>query len=185
MSYRRTIIAAAVTVIATSVATTTLYAQDPVRDTATVAEVVNGTTFKTTDGRRIVLLGIRFPRTLAITEADAKKHLDELIGGRRVILVRDTTLDALGDSKDERFVFADGMMVNVRMLKDGYAGLTRTSEHAAREQFTVASAEARALERGVWGRERARPVRCSHVNAMGEHCRETTRNLSGRCIGHE
>ncbi len=160
-----------------------LHAQEPVRDTATVAEVVNGTTFITAGGRRIVLLGLRFPpRTLAITEADAKKHLGELIGGRQVFLVRDTTLD---HPQEERFVFADGMMVNVQMLRDGYAAPTTISAHGSREQFFVAAAEARVMERGAWGRDRARAVRCSYRSSAGEYCRETTRNLSGRCPEHE
>lgn len=163
-----------------------LYAQEPVRDTATVAEVVNGTSFITASGRRIVLLGLRFPpRTLAITEADAKKHLGKLIGNRQVLLVRDTTLDPLAHPQEELFVFADGMMVNVQMLRDGYAAPTTTPDHASREQFSVAVAEARVMERGAWGRDRARPVRCSYRNSAGESCHETTRNLSGRCPEHE
>jgi micrococcal nuclease len=116
-----------------------------------VEHVRSGSKIVLGEGEEVVFAGIRAPYADEPLFEEAQKKNEELVGGKTVRLRYDET----GKDKKERFVayvFADGVMVNEQMVRDGLAYVQLTTGHRRFEkELLAAQADARKHRRGVWG----------------------------------
>ncbi len=85
-----------------------------------VSEVIDGDTFKTTDGETVRLLGINTPELTEPGADIAKSGLALLILGKDVCLKRDVT-DRDDYGRILRYVFIDSLFINAELVIMGYA----------------------------------------------------------------
>ena len=85
-----------------------------------VGSIVDGDTFKLTDGKSVRLIGINTPETDERCGTEAKQQLSSLILGKSVYLEKDISET---DQYDRllRYVYADGIFINDRLVYNGYA----------------------------------------------------------------
>lgn len=126
-----------------------------VRESALVASVVDG------DDIEVFMNGVRVevhflgadtpdsPDKVFLAESTMKAQ--ELVGGRRVTLIRD------GANKDEygrlrRYVFVGNTFVNLELIAQGYAWPDELPrDYACREDFYLAQQSAQERSLGMWG----------------------------------
>ncbi len=85
-----------------------------------IVNVVDGDTIRLENGEYVRLLGINSPEKGQEYYEEAKDRLKELIGNKKVILKKDFK------DKDKygrwlRYVYVDGEMVNIKLVREGYA----------------------------------------------------------------
>ena len=125
---------------------------------ADVGHIVDGDTFDVSleccpcvPSFRVRVLGIDTPERGACYFGEATAALEAMIGGRRVALETDhTDHDMYG--RWLRWVWADGELVNARLVAQGYAQVDivgRDDRYSAR--LYALQAEAQAAQRGGWG----------------------------------
>ena len=137
-----------------------------------VAKVVDGDTFKMSDGSKVRLIGIDTPekydsdklnRESDMTGRDketikklgeaASEYVRKLVEGKRVTLVRESGYE----DKDKynrllRYVYLeDGTFVNARIIEDGYANVYNAAQVSKIKEFKRLEREARENKRGLWG----------------------------------
>jgi micrococcal nuclease len=119
-------------------------------ETATVAQVVDGDTIELTDGRRVRYIGINTPERDQPYYKEATEANRQLVAGKTIQLELDTeTFDQYG--RTLAYVWVGGEMVNLTMLKEGYANAFTVPPNVKyEEQFRQAEREAREAERGLW-----------------------------------
>jgi micrococcal nuclease len=119
-------------------------------ETATVAQVVDGDTIELTDGRKVRYIGINTPERDQPYYKEATEANRQLVAGKTIQLELDTeTFDQYG--RTLAYVWVGGEMVNLTMLKEGYANAFTVPPNVKyEEQFRQAEREAREAERGLW-----------------------------------
>jgi endonuclease YncB( thermonuclease family) len=106
-----------------------------------------------------------------------------MVKGRRVmILAADTARRR--DSAFAAFVLYDKKLVNLELLREGYAAIDINAHHPYETQFGAAQSTARQHRIGAWSNRRARTVRCSHTEPDGTRCNEMVTSSNGRCFKH-
>ena len=85
-----------------------------------VDTIINGDTFKLTDGQLVRLIGIEAPKTGETCSAQSTERLSSLIEGETIYLEKDVSET---DSNDRllRYTYVNGIFVNYRLVYDGYA----------------------------------------------------------------
>ena len=85
-----------------------------------VGAIINGDTFKLTDGQRVKLIGIEAPKTGETCSAQSTERLSSLIDRETVYLEKDVSET---DNNDRllRYTYVNGIFVNYRLVYDGYA----------------------------------------------------------------
>ena len=118
-----------------------------------VARVVDGDTIVVDGGERVRYVGIDAPETGEAPEplgVEATEMNRRLVEGRDVLLVKDTSdRDRFG--RLLRLVYADGILVNAELLREGYSRAVvfpPDDEHA--ECFAALEEEAKEAGRGMW-----------------------------------
>ena len=124
-------------------------------DQVEVLRVIDGDTIVVDGGRRVRYVGIDTPEVGASPEpfgTEATSFNATLVTGRMVTLKRDVSeRDRFG--RLLRFVYADGILVNAELVREGYARAREyppDTQHA--ECYALLEVEAVAAERGMWGR---------------------------------
>jgi micrococcal nuclease len=119
-------------------------------ETATIAQVVDGDTVELTDGRRVRYIGINTPERDQPYYQEATEANRQLVDGKDVQLEFDQeTFDKYG--RTLAYIWVDGQMVNLTMLRDGFANAFTVPPNVKyEEQFRQAEREAREAERGLW-----------------------------------
>jgi endonuclease YncB( thermonuclease family) len=154
------------------------------QDSATVASAQLGPALRTADGRTIALFGITMPTGRGVSPLDVLHHVEEMVKGHRVmILAADTA--RRHDSAFTAFVLFDNHLLNLELLRDGYASIDINAHHPYVKQFQTALSEAQLHRLGAWSDELAHEVQCSHVDPDGRRCSEMTMNRNGRCFKHQ
>jgi micrococcal nuclease len=129
------------------------------RETASVARVIDGDTILVRiDGReeRVRYIGVDTPETVAQDRPvecfgpEASARNKALVEGRTVQMERDVSdRDRFG--RLLRYVYADGVLVNAELLRDGYAtSVTFPPDVRENERFRALEREAREAGRGLW-----------------------------------
>ena len=124
----------------------TLRAQDTVR----VKKVISGTLFMTTGGARISLLGVGDPPTGAVTPRDAKDRLESLLKGKSIVVMADSMVGSPIGAPQPRYVWAGDVLVNQRLIDDGFATLVRGSSFSMYNRFAAAEDRAKGNKIGAW-----------------------------------
>lgn len=147
----------ATTFRSTSLATTTTKPPPPLPagDDRTVKTVLDGDSFEIQDGTKIRLIGIDAPdvETSDCFSAEATSHLKELLPAEKSVrLVYDTTkTDRFGRTLAYVYRPTDGLLVNVAMVRDGFAiPVTGGSNTAHADEIATAATEAKDAKRGLW-----------------------------------
>jgi endonuclease YncB( thermonuclease family) len=85
-----------------------------------VGTIIDGDTFKLTDGKSVRLIGINTPEIGERCATEAEQQLSSLISGKSVYLEKDVSET---DQYDRllRYVYVDGIFVNDRLVYNGYA----------------------------------------------------------------
>lgn len=147
------------------------------QDTVTVKWVENATTFTTTSGETITLLGISIPNKQAYTGRDCRDVLKNLIQGKTVVLVKDSIT-----KKKAYYVFLNDELINLSMLKQG-AATCSCDIHSRLSEFTAAYHQAKNDKVGNWG-DVEESVQCEGLTIKNKRCKNMTRDPSRRCHLH-
>ena len=137
-----------------------------------VSKVIDGDTFKMSNGEKVRLLGIDTPEkfdseklerqtgqsgrdkeTIKKLGEASSEYVRKLVEGKKVILVRDPGYD----DKDKygrslRYIYLeDGTFVNAKILEDGYANIYYSKQISKMDEFKRLERDARENNRGLWG----------------------------------
>lgn len=122
-----------------------------------VTRVIDGDTIEIAGGERVRYLGIDTPETVDPRSPvqcfgrEASMENKELVEGKYVRLEKDISeTDKYG--RLLRYVYADDKLVNLELVKDGFAHiLTIPPDIKYQDKFLAAEREAREAKRGLWG----------------------------------
>ena len=116
----------------------------------TVTHIVDGDTFDIASGERIRMIGIDTPERGEYFYKEASIRLEELIGGKEVILTKDISeTDRYG--RLLRHVYYDDVWINKQMIDEGFAKLVTFPPDVAHvEIFEQAQQKARNAGVGMW-----------------------------------
>ncbi|MBL8006823.1 MAG: thermonuclease family protein [Ignavibacteria bacterium] len=137
-----------------------------------VLRVIDGDTFKMSDGEKVRLIGIDTPEKYESSKLDresertgrdksvikklgeeATEYVRNLAEGKKVRLVREKS----GYDKDKygrllRYVYLeDGTFLNAKIIEDGYANVYNSPEVSKLNEFRELERSARENKRGLWG----------------------------------
>ena len=133
---------------------------------ATVVDVVDGDTLEVrVDGatERVRLIGINTPESGECFAAEATEALADLVAGREVRLVRDTS-DRDQYGRLLAYVEVDGTHVNAALVRGGYAIAREYPPDTARaDELAAAQREAQEAAAGMWAADGC----ASDVDASG------------------
>ncbi|MEM5805311.1 MAG: thermonuclease family protein [Candidatus Aenigmatarchaeota archaeon] len=117
-----------------------------------VVKIIDGDTFKLSDGREIRLLGIDAPEQGQFYYDEAKNFLESLILGSKVVLEQDVTnRDKFG--RYLRYVFVENNFVNLELVKKGYARVViRIPDTKYIDILMQAESQARKNKLGIWSK---------------------------------
>ena len=125
-----------------------------------VERVVDGDTIVLVDGRRVRYIGINTPE-IAHTQTgtdecfglEAKERNRALTEGKVVYLEKDISeTDQYG--RLLRYVYADGFMVNSRLVEEGFARVdTFPPDVRYRQLFSLEQSQSRAQRIGIWAED--------------------------------
>ena len=137
-----------------------------------VTKVIDGDTFKMSNGEKVRLLGIDTPEKYDSDKLDkqtsqsgrdketikklgevSSEYVRKLVEGKKVTLVGDPGYD----NKDKygrslRYIYMeDGTFVNAKILEDGYANVFYSKQISKMDEFKRLERDARENKRGLWG----------------------------------
>lgn len=125
------------------------------KDLHEVVKVYDGDTILIEDGRKIRLIGVDAPEVESpYTKEEpygsaSRKHLEGLLSGKKVFIRG-------GEEPRDRFgrtlayVYADDVLLNGRMIRDGWARVYVKFDYEYKDLFTAYEREARARGIGIW-----------------------------------
>lgn len=137
-----------------------------------VSKVIDGDTFKMSNGEKVRLIGIDTPEkydsdkldresknsgrdkeTIQKLGEEASLYVKNLVEGKRVKLVReDDYRDRDKYGRLLRYVYLeDGTFINAKIIEDGYANVYNDAEITKIDEFRRLEQEARQNKRGLWG----------------------------------
>jgi len=128
------------------------------REKARVSQVVDGDTIKLSDAKKVRYIGIDTPETKHPSKPqgcfgkEAAEKNRQLVAGKEVELEKDVSeTDRYG--RLLRYVYVDGQMVNLTLVKEGYAKATSYPPDVKyQDLFRQAEKEARQKQLGLWGK---------------------------------
>lgn len=146
--------------------------QAQTNDYLIVTKVIDGDTFKMSNGEKVRLMGIDTPEKFESDKLDrqsgqsgrdketikklgeaSSEYVRKLVEGKKVTLVKDPGYD----DRDKygrllRYIYMeDGTFVNAKILEDGYANVFYSKQISKMDQFKKLEREARENKRGLWG----------------------------------
>ncbi|MBI2674821.1 MAG: thermonuclease family protein [Candidatus Aenigmarchaeota archaeon] len=149
MKDKQALLAAALITIAafilSNVDTTGLFLSESI-----VERVIDGDTIALRNGDRVRLLSIDTPERGQYYYTESKIFLERLVGGKGIRLETDA------ENKDKygrllRYVFADGRLTNVELVREGYArSLIFNSNEKYANAVLEAEKEAKSEGKGLW-----------------------------------
>jgi micrococcal nuclease len=124
-------------------------------DVHEVIRVYDGDTIQLDDGRTIRLIGVDAPEVDSpYSKAEpfgeeSRAYLQRLLSGKKVsIKVGPTPVDRYG--RTLAYVYVGDVLVNGRIIKDGWARAEMRFHHRCRDLFAAYEKEARAKRIGMW-----------------------------------
>lgn len=123
-------------------------------DEVRVFRVIDGDTIEVSGGQRVRYIGIDAPEMGEFPEhygPEATGFNNSLVAGRAVTLEKDVSdVDRFG--RLLRFVYADGILVNAELVREGYArARVYPPDTAYAECLAALEEEAMGAKRGLWG----------------------------------
>ena len=123
---------------------------------ARVTRVVDGDTIEISGDQRVRYIGVDAPEVGGVPQhygPEATSLNSSLVAGRMVTLAKDVSdVDRFG--RLLRFVYADGILVNAELVREGYArARVYFPDTAYAECFASLEQEAMEAKRGLWRRQ--------------------------------
>ncbi len=120
------------------------------RETATVAQVVDGDTIELADGRRVRYIGMNTPERDQPYYQEATQANRQLVANKTIQLEFDTdTFDRYG--RTLAYVWVGGVMANLEIVRNGFANTFTVPPNVRYDaDFRAAEQQARAAGRGLW-----------------------------------
>lgn len=126
------------------------------REVVTVTRVVDGDTIEITGGRKLRYIGINTPesvdprRPVQCFGKEASERNKELVLGKQVEIEKDVSeTDKFG--RLLRYVYLDNVMVNERLVQEGYAyASSYPPDVKYQDRFRAAQEKARVENKGLW-----------------------------------
>ncbi|HMS33820.1 MAG TPA: thermonuclease family protein [Ignavibacteria bacterium] len=137
-----------------------------------VTKVIDGDTFKMSNGEKVRLTGIDTPEKFESDKLDrqsgqsgrdketikklgeaSSEYVRKLVEGKKVTMVKDQGYD----DRDKygrllRYIYLeDGTFVNAKILEDGYANVYYSKQISKMDEFKKLERDARENKRGLWG----------------------------------
>lgn len=127
-----------------------------VSDEVRVIRVIDGDTIEVSGGQRVRYIGVDAPEVGGVPQhygPEATGLNNSLVAGRTVTLRKDVSdVDRFG--RLLRFVYADGILVNAELVREGYArAKVYPPDTAYADCFAALEQEAMEAKRGLWGRQ--------------------------------
>ncbi|MDZ4713067.1 MAG: thermonuclease family protein [bacterium] len=138
----------------------------------TVSKVIDGDTFRMSNGEKVRLIGIDTPEKYDSDKLDressktgrdkqtikklgeaASDYVTKLVEGKKVRLEKDPGYDNVDKyNRLLRYVyFEDGTLVNAKILEDGYANVFYDKSISKINEFKKLESDARKNKKGLWG----------------------------------
>ena len=147
---------------------------DPEPPKITLSYVFDGDTVKLSNGKKVRLIGINAPESGEVCSSEATNKLKELVLGKKITLEKDIEdRDQYGRSL--RYLYADGIFVNLEMVRSGVAHSYRyglNTKYSAK--FDQAENEAKQNEGCLWKTSQKKYIKDQciyitnfHFNAAG------------------
>ena len=137
-----------------------------------VTRVVDGDTFKMSNGEKVRLLGIDTPEKYESDklerEADrtgrdketirklgeaSSEYVKNLVEGKRVKLIKESNYEDTDKyGRQLRYVYLeDGTLLNAKIIEDGHANVYNSANISKLDEFRKLERDARESKRGLWG----------------------------------
>ena len=123
-----------------------------------VHRVYDGDTIELDDGRKIRLIGVDAPEVASPYSREepfgkqSKHYLEKLLLGEKVyIKIGSAQFDKYG--RTLAYVYADDVLVNGRIIKDGWARAYLRFDYQYKDLFVAYEKEAKARGLGMWRQE--------------------------------
>lgn len=114
--------------------------------TTTVTTVINATSIQCADGRTVRLLGLVELAAYPPSVADAcRQYLTRLLCGKPIRIV-----NPHNPRPGMAYVYSGEILVNGRMIRDGYARVDLQDDYPERDLFLAYEKEAKARGLGIW-----------------------------------
>jgi len=123
---------------------------DSVYDGDTVHVMLNG------EDEKIRILGIEAPemregKKSSYKGEDSKKYMQNLVEGKEVQLVRDSTTKNRGSfGRLLRYIYINDVDMGQKMIEEGYAKVYRYSVFAKKQEYLNIEKQVQELEKGIW-----------------------------------
>jgi micrococcal nuclease len=119
-------------------------------DTISGVEIVDGDTFRLTNGDTVRLIGIDAPELSQPGGVLSREYLAHLICGKPI------TLEKGSEDRDNynrllRFVYIGNLCINEEMIRQGYAEARYLPESPIRDYYLQLEIQAEAARAGLWG----------------------------------
>lgn len=122
----------------------------PEIEIAVVSEILDGDSFIIENGDEVRLIGVDAPELSQPFALESKDVLESLILGKEVGLEKDET-DRDRYGRLLRYVYVDGVFVNLEMVRLGYANIYSYPPDTKYEKEVIkAEEEAKEAKRGFW-----------------------------------
>ena len=124
-----------------------------------VRKVYDGDTIALDDGRKIRLIGVDAPEVASPYSKEepfgeqSKRHLEKLLFGEKVYIKTGAVqFDKYG--RTLAYVYADDVLINGRMIKDGWARTYLRFDYKYKDLFLEYEKEAKARGIGMWKKDK-------------------------------
>ncbi|MBF0169019.1 MAG: thermonuclease family protein [Alphaproteobacteria bacterium] len=153
-------------------------------ETVTAVEAIDGDTIRLQGGKELRLSGLVAPKDDEPLAEAAKKTLDRLVRGKRLILAAESAKDRFGRRRAQAGLEASGTWLQSEMLIRGLARVASAADDSQGIKTLLALEESARQERqGLWADRRYAVRKADHVPAGRFEIVEGTILASGRGIG--
>jgi micrococcal nuclease len=117
--------------------------------TISCIEIIDGDTFRLTNGDTVRLIGIDAPELSQPGGEVSREYLAHLILGKPITLERGSE-DRDNYNRLLRFVYINGLCINEEMIRQGYAEARYLPENPIRDYYLQLEREAEDKKAGLW-----------------------------------
>jgi micrococcal nuclease len=122
-------------------------------------EIIDGDTFRLTNGDTVRLIGIDAPELSQPGGELSREYLAHLLLGKPITLERESE-DRDKYNRLLRFVYINDLCINEEMIRQGYAEARYLSENPIREYYIQLEIQAETTKAGLWSDNIFQPRLC-------------------------
>lgn len=124
-------------------------------ESVTANEAIDGDTIRLANGKELRLMGLLAPKDDEPLAEAAKKALDRLVRGKKIVLAAEAPPDRYGRRRAQAVLHGSDTWLQAEMLIRGLARVaTQTDAAAATDQLLALERSAREQRQGLWADKR-------------------------------